>query len=79
MKITNEPDSVMATVELETHAGQQTFIASLRSDGDRRYWNRDAETNEQQDLSEIITNSVKLLLNVEITFHESSKTKGMNE
>lgn len=45
MKVTND-SSMTATVELETHAGQQTFISSLRNDGDRRYWNKDVETCE---------------------------------
>jgi hypothetical protein len=44
MKVTDKEN--YAEVELETAAGQATFRAGMRGDGDRRFWNRDSETSE---------------------------------
>lgn len=46
MKVTDNGN--FTTVELETQAGQQTFLSGLKSDdpNDRRHWQRDTETIE---------------------------------
>ena len=45
MKVTDK--GTYTEIELETHAGQQTFISGAKNDAsDVRAWQRDAETAE---------------------------------
>jgi hypothetical protein len=44
MKVTDK--GTHTEIELETHAGQQTFISATKNGGDARSWQRDTETAE---------------------------------